>query len=95
MAVELMPCYVTDSGVNFAIQNREEWRDVMSDSSEVDPRGTRVALDQATHAPGAIYASPEIFRREVAEYFKREWLYVGRVEELADPGDYMALRLVG
>ncbi|WP_420626826.1 aromatic ring-hydroxylating oxygenase subunit alpha [Candidatus Poriferisodalis sp.] len=67
----------------------------MSDSSEVDLSGTRAALDQATHAPGAIYASPEIFRREVAEYFKREWLYVGRVEELADPGDYMALRLVG
>jgi len=67
----------------------------ISDSSEVDPAGTRVALDQATHAPGAIYASPEIFRREVAEYFKREWLYVGRVEELAEPGDFMALRLVG
>jgi len=67
----------------------------MSDSSVIDPSRTRAALDQASHAPGAIYASPEIFRREVDEYFKREWLYVGRVEELADPGDYMALRLVG
>ncbi len=67
----------------------------MSDSSELDPRGTRAALDEASHAPGAIYASPEIFRREVDEYFKREWLYVGRVEELAEPGDFMALRLVG
>ena len=67
----------------------------MSASSELDPRGTRAALNQATHAPGEIYASPEIFRREVDEYFKKDWLYVGRVEELADPGDYLAMRLVG
>ena len=67
----------------------------MSDSSELDPGGTRAVLDEASHAPGAIYAGPEIFRREVDECFKRERLYVGRVEELADPGDFMALRLIG
>lgn len=69
--------------------------DGMSDVSEVGVRLTRAELDQASHAPGEIYASPEILRREIDEYFKRAWLYVGRVEELAEPGDYMALRLVG
>ena len=56
--------------------------------------GPRAALEKASHAPGAIYASPEIFRREVAEYFMRDWLYIGRVEELPHPGDYIALRIV-
>ena len=60
-----------------------------------DPSGTRVDLPLARHAPGAVYSSPEILCREIDEYFMRDWLYVGRVEELANPGDYMALRLVG
>ena len=38
----------------------------MSGTTEIDPSRTRAALDQVTHAPGAIFASPEILRREVA-----------------------------
>jgi Rieske 2Fe-2S family protein len=56
---------------------------------------TRQALDRAVHAPGEIYASPEILRREIEAYFMRDWLYVARVEELANPGDYMTLRPAG
>jgi len=55
---------------------------------------TRRELRQARHAPGYIYSSPEFYRAEVEEYFMRDWLYVAREEELPDPGDYMALRLV-
>lgn len=62
---------------------------------DLDTSAIRAALNEASHAPGAIYADPAILRREVDEYFKKEWLYVGRVEELAAPGDYLALRLVG
>jgi len=66
--------------------------------SAMDPEGgftgPRAALNLASHAPGAIYASPEIFRREVAEYFMRDWLYAGRVEELSQPGDFMTMRIV-
>ncbi len=55
---------------------------------------TRAAIQQSSHAPGEIYASPEIFRREAEIYFKRDWLCVGRIEELPEPGDYMTRRIV-
>jgi phenylpropionate dioxygenase-like ring-hydroxylating dioxygenase large terminal subunit len=55
---------------------------------------TRREVREARHAPGYIYCSPEFYRAEVEEYFMRDWLFVAREEELANPGDYMALRLV-
>jgi Rieske 2Fe-2S family protein len=51
-------------------------------------------IEQAGHAPGLIYSSPEVYRQEIDEYFKKDWLYAGREEELAKPGDFMSLRLV-
>ena len=61
----------------------------------MDASAARRPLNRAGHLPGAIYCSEEIFRREIEVYFHHDWLYVGRVEELARPGDYMALRLAG
>ena len=49
---------------------------------------------QARHLPGHIYTSPEVFEREKRQIFLRDWLCVGRVEELEKPGDYLALRVV-
>ena len=60
-----------------------------------DSSGTQRALAQANQALGAIYTSHEIFRREAEVYFKRDWLYVGRIEELAEAGDFMTLGIVG
>lgn len=57
--------------------------------------GTRRPLAQALHAPGVIYHSPEVFRLEAERYFKRDWLFVGREEELAEPGDFLTHRVVG
>lgn len=54
---------------------------------------TRTDLHRASHAAGEIYASKEIYCREVEVFFMRDWLYVGRVEELANPGDYMTMRI--
>lgn len=39
------------------------------------------------------YISPEYFARERDMIFKRAWLYVGRVEEIPDPGDYFVKRI--
>ena len=50
-------------------------------------------LVEARHAPGPVYASPEVYRLEVERLFRRDWLLVGREEELAEPGDYMTLRV--
>jgi len=56
---------------------------------------TRTTIQKSSHAPGEIYVSPEIFRREAEIYFKRDWLCVGRIEELPNPGDYLTMRIVG
>lgn len=60
-----------------------------------DVREVRRPLAEASHAPGWLYAAPEVYQREVQGLFMRDWLLVGRVEELPDPGDYMTLRIAG
>ena len=51
-----------------------------------DVEAVRRPLSQAGHAPGAIYSSEEIFKREISSIFMQDWLYVGRVEEVGEPG---------
>jgi Rieske 2Fe-2S family protein len=60
-----------------------------------DTSAVRRPLAEASHAPGALYASPEFYRLDVERLFMRDWLYVGRVEELARPGDYLTMRIAG
>lgn len=55
---------------------------------------TRLPVEQARHAPGSIYTSPDIFKAEKEEIFLRDWLCVGREEEIAEAGDYMATRIL-
>src|SRR5712692_3213044 len=61
----------------------------------IDVTGLRRPLADASHAPGALYASPEFYRLDVEKLFMRDWLYVGRVEELPNPGDYVTTRIAG
>lgn len=51
-------------------------------------------LSKARHLPGDIYASEEIHRKELEEFFYKDWLFVGREEQFPNPGDYMAQRIV-
>ncbi|MDX1400807.1 MAG: aromatic ring-hydroxylating dioxygenase subunit alpha [Kiloniellales bacterium] len=39
--------------------------------------------------PGIFYTSPEFLELERAHLFQREWVCLGRVEELENPGDYL------
>lgn len=41
------------------------------------------------------YVNPDIYARELAAIFRREWLLVGHRHELARPGDYLATELAG
>lgn len=50
---------------------------------------------QARHLPGWLYTAEEVFAREAERIFLRQWLVVGRVEELAHPGDYLTTDIVG
>ena len=64
-------------------------------TDELDLASIRRPLSKAGHVPGAIYSSEKIFQREVSALFMKDWLYVGRVEELDKPGDYLTMRIVG
>ncbi len=50
-------------------------------------------LARASHLPGYVYASPEIYAAEKEAIFMKDWLCVGRVEEVENPGDYITLRI--
>ncbi|MDZ4735879.1 MAG: aromatic ring-hydroxylating dioxygenase subunit alpha [Rhodospirillaceae bacterium] len=45
--------------------------------------------------PPAAYALPEAFELEVERIFRHEWVCLGRVDEVAKPGDYFTTKLVG
>ncbi|MSP67715.1 MAG: aromatic ring-hydroxylating dioxygenase subunit alpha [Alphaproteobacteria bacterium] len=56
---------------------------------------TRRSLREARHLPGYFYSAPEILAAEREQFFMRDWLAVGRVEELPNPGDYRTFEIVG
>ncbi|MSO91792.1 MAG: aromatic ring-hydroxylating dioxygenase subunit alpha [Rhodospirillales bacterium] len=56
---------------------------------------TRKPLDQATALPGWCYASPEWYAREVETIFRKEWLCVGRGDQVPNPGDFFSIEIVG
>lgn len=55
---------------------------------------TREPLSKAHHLPGFIYTDPDIFEREKRDIFQKDWLCVGRVEEVGNPGDYLTLSIM-
>lgn len=62
---------------------------------EGDLAEVRKPLSKARHVPGYVYSSPAVLELEKQKMFMRDWLFVGRVEELESPGDYLALRVLG
>ncbi|MGD9763198.1 MAG: aromatic ring-hydroxylating dioxygenase subunit alpha [Candidatus Binatia bacterium] len=50
---------------------------------------------EASTLPLYCYTSPEFFRLEIERIFLKEWLCVGRVDQVANPGDYFCLTLLG
>jgi Rieske 2Fe-2S family protein len=45
--------------------------------------------------PGRYYTSPEVFAEEAEKIFARRWICAGRVEALAQPGDYLLASVAG
>ena len=54
---------------------------------------TKAPVNQARHLPGYIYTSPEVYRQAKEKIFMKDWLCVGRVEEVENPGDYITFRV--
>ena len=57
--------------------------------------GIRAPLSRASHVPGFIYSSPEIYALEKECIWMKDWLCVGRDDEIPMPGDYVTLRISG
>ena len=55
---------------------------------------TRERLLRSRHLPGEVYSSPAIYALEKERIFMRSWLSVGRVEQLAQVGDYMSVTIM-
>lgn len=55
----------------------------------------RLTREHARTLPASFYTSPELLEIEKEYLFRREWMCVGRVEEVPDPGDYMTTDLLG
>lgn len=72
------------------------------DPSTVDLPGlTRDELDKVTAPlakawtlPPVAYTDPEIYEAEKVAIFEKSWLAVARVDQVAEPGDYMAFTLL-
>ncbi len=67
-------------------------------SSALDPAlyaTSRLPVMQAETLPPVAYTSREFYEREVERIFLREWIFVGRVDHVPNPGDYFTLEYVG
>jgi Rieske 2Fe-2S family protein len=51
-------------------------------------------VPRARHLPGFIYSSREIFDIEKDKIFLKDWLCLGRTEEIPNAGDYMTFRIM-
>jgi choline monooxygenase len=56
---------------------------------------TRLPLHQASPLPGWCYTSPEWYQREVDTMFKKDWICVGRAEQIPAVGDFFSIEVVG
>ena len=69
-------------------------------SHENIPTGTRgleqtkLPLSQASNLPSHCYTSREFYELEVREIFLKEWLCVGKQEQIERPGDYFTIEIL-
>jgi nitrite reductase/ring-hydroxylating ferredoxin subunit len=52
-------------------------------------------LEEAKALPAAFYTSETLYELEIDRIWRRSWIHVGRVEELANPGDYIKKEIAG
>lgn len=58
-------------------------------------QAVRRPLAQASHVPYWLYSDPDVLELEKARLFRKDWLVVGRTEQIANAGDYMTLDIFG
>ena len=58
-------------------------------------RVAALPMERSTTMPAAAYTSEAFLALELEEIFAKEWVCVGRVEEVAEAGDYFVTQLAG
>jgi choline monooxygenase len=56
---------------------------------------TRLPLHLASPLPGWCYVSPDWYQREIDTLFCKDWLCVGRAEQIPASGDYFSIEIIG
>ncbi len=56
-------------------------------------RYNELPYEQALSMPRAFYTDPRVLALEKEQLFLREWVCVGRAEELSQPGDFVAFQI--
>ena len=56
---------------------------------------TRLPLHEASPLPGWCYTSQEWYERELETMFRKDWLCVGRMEQVPETGSYMNVEIIG
>jgi phenylpropionate dioxygenase-like ring-hydroxylating dioxygenase large terminal subunit len=57
--------------------------------------GRKLADHERAGLPGWTYSNSELFELEAEQLFRRHWQLVGHASEIAEPGQYMSLDMVG
>ena len=68
------------------------------DNGAIDPADfepTKAPILQAYMPPPYFFTSDALYQREVSEIFLKEWICVGRVEQVARAGDFFTLEIAG
>lgn len=52
-------------------------------------------LEEAQALPGEWYTNEELYRLEMERIFEREWMCVGRADEISRPGDWLTTDVAG
>ncbi len=67
-----------------------DWKQIVSSAA-----GARLPLGSAATLPASAYTDPGLYEVESERLFAGQWLCAGRVEQVAEPGDYVTLDLLG
>ncbi len=67
----------------------------VSPVSAEEVEATRQPTERARTLPGRVYHDPAIFAWEHGQWFRREWLFVGREEDAPETGSFFRCNIAG
>ena len=72
-------------------RNAQTLEDILKDFNA----WAQAPFEEAVQIPPALYTSEAVAEHEIERLFRREWICVGRVDEVAEAGDYFVTDVAG